>query len=492
MPVSFSYLNFPNLWDDILAQTTDGKTTLTLRRVCKALRDVIDRREAQHIVLDDGGSSFLSVASPRHRFPGLSIICPDTLEEDRQRKPAMSLMEHTRTVDIRGFIVPITDVPKLAPLFPNLKTVRITTGVEYKDTFLPYIPFKAETLVLFMNERAMSGIYHHYWYTQDDEEHAEYLTNAGLTPEDVDIHVRGPRLLAMANTDEEGYDDAFDFDDFDGAYNFKNRFRPLAPDGMEEHRLPDGYRKIVVNLNGLPQRITKMFPFVLDGNDSVEEIVIVVPQITSAESLGEVPSASQERSYLITMVILEAIDCARSYKANYTIVGIDRLGKEYERLMKNELREHFSHRLFPEVDLSIDDEITLAMDQREREAEGRRIDMMRLERKMEGKPCVSMEDMVDDVMSRIEMIPVDAYRMRVGAETAAIETVEYGKADDYDVLKRKRDGTFREWSPPPGYDHTPLGTPPDSADRESHGGGPYSYPAYPEIGAVASPPSHMS
>lgn len=500
MPVSFPYRHFPNLWDDILAQT-DRKTHLSLRLVCKTLRDVIDAREARHLLLEHEEGGHVTVRTFEHNMPGLSTLHPEAWANDCKLDHATTLTLHTRTVDLRGYIPPIIDVPKLAPLFPNVKTVRITTALQPEDSHTPYVPFQPETVVFFMNHLDMGGIFQHWWFDNSIDEHARDMEAAGLSPEAIDQAIKYARYDMCAVHDEQG--DGH-FDEWDDHY-CKHRDRPLVPCSVTAHKVPESCRKIVVNMNGLDHTIVPMFPSAWAPPLHVEEVVIIVPQVTSSASSGDIHVKFEGYHGSFTGSILQTLELFGYNKTKYIIVGLELVTDDSVKKFNRLLYHQITTRLYFDVDYDRDDVITLAMpDQARRRAKditesrkqrgfrrtrirpgplnqayiaeafgvaswvledagGKDAKHCEVEIDDEGnvtvewdpptppepEPKMSLKEKVDGILARVETLTLDEYRARVGAETAALETVEFGRPEDYEPPSRRRDEYFYDWNHSP-------------------------------------------
>ncbi|EKD05435.1 hypothetical protein A1Q2_00196 [Trichosporon asahii var. asahii CBS 8904] len=493
MATSFTYDNFPNVWDDILAETT-WEAKLTLRRVSKTLRDVIDRQLVKHIVLDHGGLEAIDVIAPKHRIPGCFELCPKSREEQQwPRTPSPDLMKHVRVIDIRGFIIPCVDMTQLAPLFPNLDVVRITTGIKYHhDTYTPYIPFAAEKLVLFMNQTGLEGVFEHSWFQDEDEGHPWPIPednqdegddhDAGEhVDEDYEYHDHHSLHQNGEHNGEEG-DDWGEDEDGDSDWDEPPKGRPLVPPKAILHALPETYRKIVLNMNGLVQPIAPMYPYLLDLPPHVEELVIVVPQFKRVTDEGTIPrnrSSLGSPEIAFPMNILDLLGTLGKNDLRVTIVGFERAGERCVRQFRETLYSQVTTTLYFDVDYAIDDEITLSMPSQAREFALRDVQQARHVRVVmdseeseesddgsdhgsprprvkrirlvhdptpkDEPPLMSLKKKVDGIMRRVELISMPEYIKRVGLETAALEVVEYGRSKDYRTLERRRLGIEDHW-----------------------------------------------
>lgn len=475
MTVSFTYDNFPHLWDDILASTTSWKTKLALRRVSKSLRNVIDRQLVKHIVLDHGGIEAVDVYSPGHGIPGCHELSPKTWADEHERRsahPPPELMKHVRVVDIRGYIVPCVDMTLLAPAFPSLDMLRITTGIEYHDTYTPYIPFEAKTLVLFTNQKGLEGIFEHWWYQDEDDEHPWPTHDEDGDGGDTDHGNHGE--------EDGGEGDEMD-EEWDPDWDEPPNERPLVPPRAILHDLPECYRKIVLNMNGLDQPIAPMYPYLLDLPPHVEELVVVVPKFTRLDDEGSImpgPLPVGAPSLVFPMNILDLVGTLGKNAARFTVVGLERVGEECVRQFRDTLYSQVTTTLYYDVDYAIDDEITTSMPRQardfalqdvqqarhvrvvfdsgesdngsgaegeERDRGGPRTKRIRLVHDPDppdedAPPLMSLKDKVDGILGRIELISMPEYVKRVGEETAALEVIEYGSSKDYERLARKRLG----------------------------------------------------
>lgn len=482
MTVSFSYDNFPNVWDDILAETC-WEAKLTLRRVSKTLRNVVDRQLVKHIVLDHGGHEVVNVYSPKHRIPGCDELSPKSWADKHKRwphHPPPELMQHVQVADIRGYIIPTVDMTQLAPLFPSLDILRITTGIEYHDTYTPYIPFSAQKLVLFMNQKGLEGVFEHWWYQDDDEHHPWPLH------EEDDDHVNGNGEDPDSHREQEseldnGGDDT-DEDEWDPDWDEPPNDRPLVPPKAILHALPESYRKIVLNMNGLDQPIAPMYPYLLDLPAHVEELVIIVPQFKRVTDDGLIPQGRfpvGAPSLIVPMNILDLLGTLGKNSVRVTIVGLERVGDDCVRQFRDTLYSQVTTTLYYDVDYAVDDEITLSMPRQAREfalqdvqqarhvrvvidsddsdASGaesdhssprprvKRIRLVHDPEPKEGPPLMSLKEKVDGILGRIELLTMPEYIKRVGVETAALEVEEYGRSEDYRTLARRRLGIEEEW-----------------------------------------------
>lgn len=383
MTVSLSYDNFPNIWDAILAGTSwDAK--IVLRVVCKSLRDVVDRLLVQHLVLEKGKNSSpdaVDVFSPQHRIPRCRALCPMSWASKPRRQRLLSdLMTGVKVIDLRGYIMPRADMARLAPLFPNLEVLRITTGIEHHNSHTAFIPFKAEKLVLFMN-------------------------NLGSRP------------------DKNGV--MHPIVDFN-----KENARNMDPADNKPPHLPETYRKVVLNMSGITTPVEKMYPYFNDLLSHAEELVIVVPQFKRVTDEGWIT----DRLW---------IEFPMHAHLHITFVGLERVEDGEVDAYRQGIYEITVKALYLDVDYTIDDQITLLMPPLVRkffieESERRRHESDSSD--SQSPPLKSLKEKVDGILARYEFLTMPQYIERVGLETAALEVEEYGREEDHGKLLLNRRG----------------------------------------------------
>lgn len=439
MTVSLSYDSFPHVWGVILAESS-WEAKLVLRAVCKGLRDVVDRLLVQHLVLEKGKSSSpeaVDVFSLKHRIPRCRALCPKSWAGKPRRKRLLSdLMWGVKVIDIRGHITSGIDVSRLAPLFPNLQVLRLTTGTVPPDTYTPYIHFEAEKLVLFMK----SDVRHKRWWFQVEKNALlppHQRANAGHS------QVGGSNTSSAARTGHRPDDDfplqkhgffpETDFAFLMGLLQKRNweqmNPQPSPPLEAIAPSVPATYRKIVLNMNGTGAPLDQMYPFLLSLPSHIEEVVVVVPRYRSVTQEGAVRSDTPFPMYI--HALLETLG---ENNAHVTIVGLEKCGDRSVRELRQLFFEGVKRIPHYDVDYTIDDEMTLRMAPQTRQftirqSESWRREMAEIERERGEPPqkrrILSLKEKVDEIMGRVELLTMPEYIERVGLETAALEVQEY-------------------------------------------------------------------
>lgn len=397
MPVRFTYANFPSLWDDIIA-SADLKARLVIRSLDRGLRHAIDTRQVRHLVLSPDPGNVVTVRGPLHSAAALKDLSPDAVRDaDR------TLCEHTSVIDVRGFFHPTFDLRPLAPLFPGLKVLRMTSDSEQQVT--PYVPFPTETLVLFTNPSGLGGVYEHWYFRHPSE---------------------------PSSDDEPG-------SDVENDHQYEVHGRRLAPRGVSRHRLPEKCRKMVVNMCGDHAPPSTMWPVCENPPPHVRDVVIVVPRYKALDGEGEMDPGCVES--VLAIGILEML---RAPGPNFTLVGIDEASGEYEDKLRELLRTDAAQVVHADVDYSIDDPLTSEMPVQIRRFAQEASEQMRLAREENPEGGHSEEQLEPEVPAG----SVNGGAVSTVAEAAAASATATGAKD---VPQAGGDGT--EVEPATSDDH---------------------------------------
>lgn len=314
MPVHFTYANLPSLWDDIISASDPG-AQLVIRSLDRGLRSAIDSRQLRHLILSPDSGNVFSVRGPRHAVAALRRLDPDSVT-DAQRAPCA----HTTVIDVRGFFYPTFDVGPLVPLFSGLKVLRMVSDPEQQVT--PYVPFPAETLVLFTNPLGLGPVYEHWYFRHPSE----------------------------SSSDEEPGADA------EKDYQYEVHGRRLAPRGISRHKLPECCTRLVVNMCGDHSPPSSMWPFCENPLPHVKDVTIVVPRYRTLQGEGEMDADCVESVLAVSMQEMLRPPCP-----NFTIVGVDEVSDDFEAGLRELLRTDATQVVHADVDYSIDDPLTSEM-----------------------------------------------------------------------------------------------------------------------------------
>lgn len=314
MPVHFTYANFPSLWDDIISASDPG-AQLVIRSLDRGLRSAIDSRQLRHLILSPDSGNAVSVRGPRHAVAALRRLDPDSVT-DAQR----ALCAQTAIIDVRGFFYPTFDLGPLVPLFSGLKVLRMVSDPEQQVT--PYVPFPAETLVLFTNPLGLGPVYEHWYFRHPSE----------------------------SSSDEEPGADA------EKDYQYEVHGRRLAPRGISRHKLPERCTRLVVNMCGDHSPPSSMWPFCENPPPHVKDVTIVVPRYRTLQGEGEMDADCVESVLAVSMQEMLRAPCP-----NFTIVGVDEVSDDFEAGLRELLRTDATQVVHADVDYSIDDPFTSEM-----------------------------------------------------------------------------------------------------------------------------------
>lgn len=331
MPVSFSYENFPNLWDTII-ESADHNTQLAIRALSKAHRLVIDRLQAEHLIVSTEGHEHTVATSPHHHLPHFREEA-HIFDEQRFWANDMTrdLTARTRVLDIQGYSPPVYDPDLLLFMrFPALEVLRMTNSIDDHTPvkhFHPWIPpgefYPAQTLVLFSNEAGMDGLMEHWWFegAEDDEDEDE----------DEDWGAPSKRM-------------------------FPERFF-LGP-----MYLPPTVTKLVINMCGEDIQVEEMWPFMTEILPAhVRQIVVVGPRYQSLDGPGLVGD-------LTLGLVHDLVQIAFNPRAErVTFVGFEYLDPAFRNAFEAMLRQAIHEAIYEDVDYAIDDAATLALSSEERE-----------------------------------------------------------------------------------------------------------------------------
>lgn len=429
---SFSYDNYPNLWDEILSYaSTEAKRDV--RPVSRALRSAIDRR-VRHLVLTgspppliekgldvaegveacayDWRSGALSTT-----YPVLQRISAWGDENDPWEcwgddfdvvTPAWSeqraLTRLTRVIDFRGYVHQWLHLGRIEHMFPSLHTLRLTQDAN--GTFLFYVPFAANTVVLFPNHKGLKAnnvnpISKHF--NGDDSEVDEPIDSGAIWPEPP----ARPELLESMFPEAEP---------------------AMEPPLGVPNGIPPGVNRIVVNLAGHIGNPGTSFHFLYEVPEHVGEVVFVLPYLSSLSDIGSVEAASAP----------DLVEVMHSSTARYTVVGAECVDdSDFAGKTREALKTLTIHEPHIDVDFSIDDELTRRMSAWRRKSAASRSRAMRQNATFLAsvqntpgprEPTMSLQQKLDDRLSRIEFVTVEEYRQRVGDETATLHLVQYPNA----------------------------------------------------------------
>lgn len=331
MTISFSYENFPHLWDLIIA-SADHNTQLALRRLSRALPFVIDRRQAEHLVLyTEGPEQTLVTGVYKHHahFREDAHVYEEPAFWMNARTRAITA--RTRVLDIQGYCPPVY-APDLFEYmhFPALEVLRLTHAPSdfTAEHFHPYVPpnFTPKTVVLFSDDAGTENLMEHWWF----------------------------QMEAQADTEEEH----------------------MVPTGMDVSRkaLPKSVTKVVVNVRGEDFEAAQMWPFAADLPAHVKELVIVAPRYTDLDDEGHVGNLTPA---LCISDLLSVAFNPRTEKVLF--VGFERMPQGFVEAFEGALRAVHRSAVYTDVDYSIDDELTLEMSQELRESLMARAELMRRE-----------------------------------------------------------------------------------------------------------------
>lgn len=391
MPLSFTYSNYPHIFDAFVADTS-FETQLALRLSCKSFQQAVDRLHVHHLVLTPHGSNSIDIKGAYRRIPALRRIKPAAW----RKEPKLELTSHTRVVDIRGFFPATCNLTLLKDAFPNLDTLRMCTSKSEPKSYTPYVPLAAKTLVLF------------------------------TSPDGGDCNPAG-------------------YDEWDSEEEDEPEF---VPKGVSS-KLPDKYTKIVVNMNGMDIPIADMFRCALDPPEHVTEVDIIIPVYSSPSARGRIEIFSE---HILGMDTAELIG---SPHVKYTLVGLDVVKPGYDTKFMTVLRRHVSQWKFGDVDYGKESEPKnirsvrigedgnlevldlepaveagsshenqVSDDSKETEKDKEKGESQP-ESKPDPKKKMTHKEKVDSILSAVETLTMKEYRQRLGLEQAALQYVEY-------------------------------------------------------------------
>lgn len=436
MPPSFSYQNYPNLWDEIL-NSTSPEGLRNVRLVNSALRSAVDRR-IRHLIMTpcflESGEEMLDLCEGPEgallvgydpvsgvstaTFPDVRFVTPWSDEGRRvfargdkgPLEPSWSeqrfLTRLTRVLDVRGYFHPHFDPGVIGHLFPRLETVRLTQDAS--GTYLPFMPFDASTYVLFPN-------------------------TAGYQV--VRVHP-----VCQACLDE--YESDSSLEEFNSPWSTERPVWPAPPHppglledllpSRELRRIPQHTSRVVVNLDGHVGDAGQSFHFLYDLPPHVTSLVFILPHLASLHAKGVVEDANAN----------DVVEAMRSSTAKHTVVGAECIGENFENSIRDALKRLTLAEAHFDVDYDINDEYTRTMSSWQRKSYRLRSETLREERRWaedlhmhglqdspEPKPAsMSLKQKLDDRLRRLEFITVEEYRKRIGDETAMLHLIQYASA----------------------------------------------------------------
>lgn len=426
---SFSYDNFPNLWDEILSHaSTEAKRDV--RTVSRALRSAIDRR-VRHLILTAGpppqSEEDLDVADGAEAaaydwrtgltmptFPVLQRIGAWGSEDDSFNcwgsnfdivvppwREQRALTRLTGIVDFFGYIHQWLHLGRISHLFTHLEVLRLTQDAD--GTFLFYLPFGADTVVLFPS------------------------------PKGLEANMANPICKGLSGgrnrAEEPSILDAF----WPEPPQPSELLVSMLPEAEPEMNppldvprgIPFGVHRLVVNLDGHIGNPATSFHFLYDIPEHVAEIVFVLPHLTSLSGTGSVKGASA----------VDLVEVMRSSTARHTVVGCECVGvANFADEVREALKALTVHEPHLDVDYSIDDELTCGMSGWQRKSVASRAHALshdivfwgdHLTVPVPQEKTLSLKQKVDDRLSRLEFVTVEEYRRRVGEEAAALHLIQY-------------------------------------------------------------------
>lgn len=343
--VSFSYENFPHLWDDILGYACT-EVIRDVRLVSRALRQAVDRR-VRHLAMFEP----LQVRNWRS-YPANKLQCcwAEAWAVDRASRPGLRLpfqvlqylegwdkgvlAEHikltrlTRTLDIVGYFRgDYNDLNFFAygcgnlknGLFPRLRTLRLLLC--HDGTFTPYIPIPAETVVLCPSPKGLAANKSHSCYRalyevdeMDEDDEVVEITPPWPTPE-------SPPYPDLLRTLMCGVD---------------------AFAAIRNHV----FSRIVLNLRGRSTHAGDSFHFLFSLRPHVREVVIILPWYSSLDDDGRYDDPKAFDPW-------DVVDIMRSPWAKYIVVGAEVIGPGCAAEIRATMRRWTRHTVFRDVDYSL-------------------------------------------------------------------------------------------------------------------------------------------
>ncbi|EJT47798.1 hypothetical protein A1Q1_03259 [Trichosporon asahii var. asahii CBS 2479] len=279
------------------------------------------------------------------------------------KHPPARLFKHTRILDVRGLFPQQCYLPALRSVFSNISVLRLTT---ISGTYSPYVPFGAETLVLFTSPHGPD--------CEANPRAFDNLRSAGLTDS-------SPRPV---------------------------------PQDVDWRTVPGTVKRVVINMGGDDQPAADLWPFIAIPPPHITEMVIIFPRVLRS-NIAMVPPFSFGRTFFYPDIVAE--DIAETLdgsdpRLRVTLVGFElwRIqGLDFEKLLRDQL---FYSQLqgveYEKIGFTIDFD----------EDGGRKVRPI-------AKNAAAHERMVRQLMSQVEMMTWEEYVESVGAERARIETVEY-------------------------------------------------------------------
>lgn len=360
MPVSLTYEAYPNILDAIIVES-DSATQRALRLVCRSFRDAIKCREALHIILTPQSIDGAFVHGATARTPLLRRLHPTSLTQFPSH-PTLLLLQRTRVVDVRGLFPQTCNLPSLKGAFPGMKVLRLATS-NWKYT--PYIPFGAETLVLFTSP-----------YGPDCE--------AKTPPSDARFAPQQP---------------------------YDSSKRPVHK-GVDQHAVPRSVTRVVVNMGSEDQSAANQWPLVAYPPPHVKDIILILPRIQVSEGGKLQPCPLSSRLFLPDLVAEDVSETlVGSPHVSVTVVGLEFGDTEASQ----DFRRHLRTRLFCDL-FSAPGENASTINL------GGRGEHQLLVTNRRMSPTW---DMVEENLRRVKMMSWEEYVQQVGLGRASIETVEY-------------------------------------------------------------------
>lgn len=369
---ALTYEACPDLVDTVI-RLSPFETHLRLRLVCKSYRNAVDREQLRHIVLtpySDGArvrGATQAVAALNKLGPGSWSQLPE--------HPFRALGQLVRAIDVRGFFPAATNLALLRDAFPNLTLFRLTT---MDGAYTPYVPFEAETLVVFTSP---------------------------------DGGVPNPKPYVP------GMDDYDDYDEVDE--------EPVLP--ADVPRMSKRITKIIVNMSGDDYPVADMYRCVLDPPSHIEDIVIFIPRYIMGTFMF--PNGSRGHSAgLMGQVTCEeniiAMDLAELMvgvpHVRYTLIGAEDIPWPKWRFRRL-VRAHLAGFWYSGVNYGKKDKVRVECSVET----GRKIVLPKNDK-------VRAQHMakVDEVLARLTLLTLDEYIGFHGLQKTMLESLEYNDGNE--------------------------------------------------------------
>ncbi|EJT47800.1 hypothetical protein A1Q2_00203 [Trichosporon asahii var. asahii CBS 8904] len=350
---------------DTLIRLSSHDTQLRLRLVSKSYRNAIDREHLRHIVLTPYGDG-ARVRGPTRAIAALNKLGPGSWSQLPEH-PLRALGQHVRIIDVRGFFPATTNLALLRDAFPNLTMFRLTT---MDGSYTPYVPFEAETMVVFTSP---------------------------------DGGVPNPKPYVP------GLDD--DYDDYDE--------EPVIPANVP--RMSERITKIIVNMSGDDYPVADMFRCVLDPPPHIKDIIIFIPRYITDTFVFPDGSKGHRAGLMGHTTCVEniiAMDLAELMigvpHVRYTLIGAEDIPWPKERFRRL-VRTHLSGFGYGEVEYGDDSPTTECSIET-----GRKIVLPK-----NPKTRTKHLAKVDEELSKLTLLNLDEYIGIHGLERTMQETLEY-------------------------------------------------------------------